>query len=481
MKRSDFEPLSYFNDEQRVAAADIYKIIEPNIIGEVPLPRISDETNIPLRTLQRWKKGYQKAGLSGLIRSPRSDSGSTKVDTTVQSLIENTRLKNRRISIATIHRKVSIQCNQQGLSVPSYKQVYKIVKSMPNSIIELAHYGVKSYSEKYDLIYTRESERPNEFWQADHTLLDIEVWDDKKQRRRPWLSVIIDDYSRAVSGYFISFDAPSAIHTALMFHQAIWRKENTEWPICGIPETFYTDHGSDFTSQHLEQVAMDLKIRLVFSKIGVPRGRGKIERFFLSTNQLLLERLPGYTKNRTGEKLLTIQELEKQIEHFLIYDYNHRIHSSTQKTPVNYWNESGFLPQMPESLEDLDLLLLHVSKSRKVHSDGIRFQGFRYINTNLSAFVGESVQIRYNPQDLAEIRVFFQNKYLCTAISPDLSDMTVDIKDIVAARSKRKQQLKNQVSEIKSVADTLLEEKAKETDPKKRKDKKSKLKRYFND
>ncbi len=163
MKRSDFEPLSYFNDEQRVAAADIYKIIEPNIIGEVPLPRISDETNIPLRTLQRWKKGYQKAGLSGLIRSPRSDSGSTKVDTTVQSLIENTRLKNRRISIATIHRKVSIQCNQQGLSVPSYKQVYKIVKSMPNSIIELAHYGVKSYSEKYDLIYTRESERPNEF------------------------------------------------------------------------------------------------------------------------------------------------------------------------------------------------------------------------------------------------------------------------------------------------------------------------------
>ena len=48
-----------------------------------------------------------------------------------------------------------------------------------------------------------------------------------------------------------------------------------------------------------------------------------------------------------------------------------------------------------------------------------------------------------------------------TAISPELSDVTVDIKDIVAARSKRKQQLKNQVSEIKSVADTLLEEKAK--------------------
>ncbi|WP_207695925.1 hypothetical protein DOK67_0001077 [Enterococcus sp. DIV0212c] len=175
MKRSDFEPLSYFNDEQRAAAVDIYKIIEPNIIGEVPLPRISNETTIPLRTLQRWKNGYQKYGLSGLIRSPRSDSGSTKVDTTVQSLIENTRFNNRRISITTIHRKVSAQCNQQSLPVPSYKQVYRIVKSMSNSIIELAHHGVKSYSEKYDLIYIREAGKPNEFWQSDHTLLDIEV------------------------------------------------------------------------------------------------------------------------------------------------------------------------------------------------------------------------------------------------------------------------------------------------------------------
>jgi putative transposase len=42
----------------------------------------------------------------------------------------------------------------------------------------------------------------------------------------------------------------------------------------------YTDNGSDFTSQHLEQVAADLKMRLVFSTPGVARGRGRIERFF---------------------------------------------------------------------------------------------------------------------------------------------------------------------------------------------------------
>lgn len=64
--------------------------------------------------------------------------------------------------------------------------------------------------------------------------------------------------------------------------------------MCGIPDVFYTDHGSDFTSAHLEQVGADLKMQLVFSQVGRPRGRGKIERFFQSVEQLLLEQLPGY-------------------------------------------------------------------------------------------------------------------------------------------------------------------------------------------
>ena len=76
----------------------------------------------------------------------------------------------------------------------------------------------------------------------------------------------MDDYSRGIAGYFLSFDAPNAQNTALTLHQAIWNKSDTRWPICGIPEKFYTDHGSDFTSHHMEQVAVDLKINLLFSK-----------------------------------------------------------------------------------------------------------------------------------------------------------------------------------------------------------------------
>ena len=136
---------------------------------------------------------------------------------------------------------------------------------------------------------------PNELWQADHTLLDIWVLDEDDQPVRPWLSVIIDDYSRAIPGFFLSVHAPSAIQTALALRQGIWRKTEPHWPICGIPQVLYTDHGSDFTSQHIEQVCADLKIQMKFSIPGKPRGRGRIERFFETINQRLLCTLPGYS------------------------------------------------------------------------------------------------------------------------------------------------------------------------------------------
>jgi putative transposase len=35
----------------------------------------------------------------------------------------------------------------------------------------------------------------------------------------------------------------------LALRQAIWRKEDPRWIVCGIPDVLYTDNGSDFTSQ----------------------------------------------------------------------------------------------------------------------------------------------------------------------------------------------------------------------------------------
>lgn len=51
-----------------------------------------------------------------------------------------------------------------------------------------------------------------------------------------------------------------------------------------MPDILYTDNGTNFTPKHLQQVAADLKIRLVFSIPGKPQGRGRIELFFRTVN-----------------------------------------------------------------------------------------------------------------------------------------------------------------------------------------------------
>ncbi|HEX6826624.1 MAG TPA: transposase family protein, partial [Nitrospiraceae bacterium] len=159
-----------------------------------------------------------------------------------------------------------------------------MIKQLDPGLVTLAHAGSKAYRTTFDLLYRREAEGPNDIWQADHTLVDLWVQHDGGPPARPWLTVIMDDYSRAIAGFGVSFHAPSAIQTALVLRQAIWRKPLPQWHICGIPMTFYTDHGSDFTSHHLEQVSADLKMGLVFSEVGMPRGRGRIERFFRTIN-----------------------------------------------------------------------------------------------------------------------------------------------------------------------------------------------------
>src|SRR5664279_2445215 len=94
---------------------------------------------------------------------------------------------------------------------------------------------------------------------------------------------------------------------------------------------------------------------------------------------------------------------------------------------------------------------------RKVHRDGIRCHGLRYLALTLAAYVGEEVTIRYDPRDLAEIRVFHQGSFLCIAVSPELAAASISLKDLEAARNRRRRQLRQELSSRRSVLDKLTD------------------------
>src|SRR5438128_5331417 len=97
---------------------------------------------------------------------------------------------------------------------------------------------------------------------------------------------------------------------------------------------------------------------------------------------MLLFVLPGYTPAGMppDPSILTVSAFEAKLQQFILEQYHQRPHRETGEAPQARWAGSGFLPRLPESLEQLDL--------------------------TLAAYVGESVIMRYDPRAIAEIHIF---------------------------------------------------------------------------
>ncbi len=450
--------LASLSAADRERATQRYRILAPHLESGRMLSSIAKDAGICLRTAQRWVDRYRKFGLVALARQERSDNGQRHAVTPqLLEMIEGLALENPPLPISAIYRQIKKLAINLGEAAPSYPVVHLIVRKLPPSLLTLAHDGSKAYSEKFDLVHRREASGPNSIWQVDHCLLDIPLLREDGSIAKPWLTIVLDDYSRAVAGYYVAFDPPSTLRTALALRQGIWRKDDPRWKVCGIPEILYTDNGTDFTSQHMEQVAIDLKIRLVFSIPGKPRGRGRIERFFRTVDEMFLCSLDGYLARSRKKPTLTLPSLEEQFRMFLLDEYHRRPSKKNEASPIERWEAGGFLPRMPDSLEQLDLLLIQAVRVRKVRPDGIHFEGLRFLSPTLAAYVGEEVTLRYDPRDMGEVRIFHQDRFLCRAIAADLAGESASLKEILRARNHRRKELRTFIRNRRQAVDALIE------------------------
>ena len=71
-----------------------------------------------------------------------------------------------------------------------------------------------------------------------------------------------------------------------------------------------------------------------------------------------------------GRPILTLADFDTRFLRLLLDVYHRRECAETKTTPVERWEAKGFLPRMPDSLEQLDLLLIHVARRTqgKIHS-----------------------------------------------------------------------------------------------------------------
>lgn len=446
------------SEEQRQSAMERFAVLRPHLEDGVSLAQAARQAGVAVRTAERWLSRYRRTGLAGLARPVRSDADVHRLPADLVAVIEGMGLKRPRTSAAAIHRRIRNVAKEHKWPVPSYSTVYAILADLDPAMVTLAHDGASAFRNRYELIHRHRAETANAVWQADHTMLDVLILDHAGKPARPWLTTVVDDYSRAVAGVMVFFGAPSVLNTSLALRHAIWRKGDPAWPVCGVPDMLYVDHGCDFTSKHLDQVAASLKFRVVYSAIARPQGRGKIERLFGTLNSELLPELPGHVvKGKpTSAPKLSLAELDRAVTAYIANTYHVRLHSETGQTPLDAWRGKGFLPRLPETLEELDLLLVMHAKPRTVRRDGVHFQGLRYQHPTMAGYVGDAVTIRFDPRDLSEIRVFYRNNFLCRAVSEEHAGEVVTLKDIQAARRIHRRSLRKTINErVARVVDLL--------------------------
>lgn len=267
--------------------------------------------------------------------------------------------------------------------------------------------------------------------EIDHSPLKVVVGTDAGPIGQPWLTILIDYYSRMVVGFCMGFEPPSyAVIMEALRHAILpktylaqrYARVQGSWPCCGLPSKLVCDRGSDLTSKDLEEAAFQLGIELDFNPPRTPHLKGTVESFFDGLNDHLASSLPGRTFRNWADRadykpddgpLLTYEALMEIIHIHLIDVYAIAKHPTSTKTRLEMWLESASIhpPSLPSSAEEL-LVLLSKKAERKLTVRGVELSGMFYSSDDLMALRSQlaannlqvdHLSIRYNPWDLGQI------------------------------------------------------------------------------
>jgi putative transposase len=366
-----------------------------------------------------------------------------------------------------IWKELRRECLKRKLEEPSESTVRKFLDSLPEAykMFRRGKVGVRNWEQTAAPVVRYENTQfANERWQGDHS--PTKIWvrakvDGEWKPFRTYISVVLDAHSRSIAGFIISIKYPDAWTIALLFYRAIMPKKRKTWRNRGIPFVFQSDRGKDFLSHAIAATLGKLKTVLDPDPPYYPNRKGKIERFFQTLDSGCLRLLPGHM-DATGvtegaavkrvHEFITLQQLNAEIERWIDEDYHQRVHSSTGRKPAELWEETVRL-RMPESEDDLNLLLLKHDKERNVKNTGIHIsiQGVNHIywSPELMYHFRRRVRIAYNPEDFESVLVYCAatNKFICEAFNMRSENPRYTVQDLLECRSQFRRGMKERIKD----------------------------------
>lgn len=408
----------------------IQKLLEPcdrKTYGQ-RLKAAAEKLECSVRTVQRLVKKWEEDGLGAFAQTERRDKGHHRIGTEWQKFIIDTYNKGK-CTPAQVAVKVKTKAKAEGLNYyPSHMTVYRILAPLIERQQQKDNIRNIGWKGSRLALKTRDGEQltvehSNQVWQCDHTRADVLLVDQHgKLLGRPWLTTVVDTYSRCIVGFNLGFNAPSSKVVALALRHAILPKEYgadyklyKDWNVHGKPEHLFTDGGKDFRSKHLEQIGMQLGFTCHLRDH--PSEGGIVERPFGTFNTEFFATLPGYTDsnvqkrpaNAEKEASLTLRELEQLFVAYLVNKYNQGLDARMRnQTRIERW-EAGLLQRPPLLSERaLDICLMKETRRTIYRGGSIQFENLVYQNDDLAAHAGNKVVIRYDPRDITTVLVYEQ-------------------------------------------------------------------------
>lgn len=482
-----YEDLEEIADSDWAIAEKRYAAIKPLVNefspGRAAVAERAGEVGVGTATLYRWLNRFKSVGVvSALIPQQRGwKSGKGRIsglaERVIQEVIDEVYLTPQRPNDQAIIMEVKRRCYNQGIDAPSATAVRSRLARIPERI-RMRKRGFREKARNQFQAtpgHFPNADYPLAYVQIDHTPVDIILVDDEFRLPigRPWITVAIDVFSRVVTGYYLSFDPPSATSVAMCIAQSILPKDDwltlhgveASWPVSGIPVTVHVDNGADFRSETFRRACEVYSINLEYRPVRAPRYGGHIERL-LGSFMKKVHAVPGTTFSSVPERdeydsekhaAMTKSEFEKWLVTLIARHYHYDRHSALGIPPIKQWEigifGSGLTPGVgvPPQPADRSTLLLNFLPAfrRTVQSFGVTIDGMQYYDEALRAWINakepansktkRQLVFRRDPRDISQIWFFDPDlKQYFKIPFADLSLPTMSLWELRQAKEKLK-------------------------------------------
>lgn len=399
----------------------------------------------PARTLRRWSRQYREAallsgsGFGGLVMGePGRPRGSSSLDPALVERIDACIAEFYEVpdppTKERLHAKIAEVLALEGFSPPGYTTIVGRIGLRDRTKLVLAQAGRKmAYQVKEFISYLafdtpKHGERPWERAHLDHTQIDLWLIDSETglPLGRPWLTLLIDAYSRRVLAFWLTFDEPSYRSLMMVLRRCVQR-----WG--RLPEQLVVDDGAEFGGVYFEQFLARFRIEKLVRR-GDPRAGAVIERFFGALNTRLWHALLGQTRPTKNVRAnspevdpqrraaWTLKDLDPLVEEFLFERYDTTVHPVFAASPRAVWearlkvtgersdrlvpdDETFFFASLPTT--DKGYATVSTDHGVKINHRYYQAPELRAVQLDKT-----KVPVRYDPMDVRHAYAYVEGRWL---------------------------------------------------------------------